>query len=80
MPISPEPNSAIICSGEGTPIESKYKQLIMGAALAAILLLIVVFPEAEAPVRITSLIGGCIIIPFRRGLQKSPRLPGVPAY
>jgi hypothetical protein len=27
---SPEPNSAIICSGEGTPMESKYKQLIMG--------------------------------------------------
>ena len=45
-------------------MESKYKQLIMGAALAAIFLLIVVFPEAEAPARITSLIGVCIIIPL----------------
>jgi hypothetical protein len=43
-------------------MESKYKQLIVGVVLVAIILLIVVFPAAEAPVRITRLVGGCVTI------------------
>jgi len=56
-------------------MESKYKQLIMGAALAAILSLIVVFPEAEAPVRITSLIGGCR--QFSTSNKPPPLMPAI---
>src|SRR5262245_39744491 len=51
---SGDPNSAIIRSGEGMPIESKCSMATRSACRASMARAIAVFPEPEAPVRTIS--------------------------